>query len=243
MQENGMFTGKRKAAITKNKKDQYCKYCDHEQVASISHILLSCSVTKKRQIARHDYVCLEIYRRIIKDYCNIDTDIPTSYPIKCYIKGNLTVTYNKEIFGRKDGIYAKRPDIYIEDRDANIAYIIDVAIVKNDRLQNAYRNKLDKYSILQEKIRNDKQIQFVRIIPVIITIWGFIHKQSVKQINDLGITVDFVSIIRTLIIRQMKDIMFYISNGGSSMNENIELNSPTEDSNNELESLENSSNQ
>ena len=59
MQDNAMFIGSRKAAILKKPNAKYCYLCK-DQICTVNHILLTCPLTKKMQIARYDYICLFI---------------------------------------------------------------------------------------------------------------------------------------------------------------------------------------
>lgn len=220
MQENAMFIGGRKAAITRNEKDKYCFHCDNE-IATIPHILLSCSLTKKNQIARHDYICLEIYKKIIKNYCEMDAYDNNEILPKCVESDdkNITVTFNKDII-QKDvrNILARRPDIYIEDRGKRKGYIIDVTIVKEERIKKAYIDKINKYRRLQEKLRRERDLKFVFVIPVVLTINGFIHKRSVDVLNnELKLKINFDEIIKNTLVNEMKDLMSYISGENSCL--------------------------
>ena len=64
MQDNAFITGKRKAIITREANNKYCKYCHVE--ATINHILHSCPINKKVQMETHDMVCLEIVVTLLK---------------------------------------------------------------------------------------------------------------------------------------------------------------------------------
>ena len=64
-------------------------------------------------------------------------------------------------------------------------------------------------------IIDKRWIKKVKIIPVIITINGFIYKRSMEELKELELEIDFTKTIRTLGIKQMKDLIFYL------LNENI----------------------
>ncbi len=214
MQENTLYVGLRKATILRDEQYNYCFYCKDE-IAIIPHILLACKIGKKNQINRHDYVCKEIYKKIIKNYCKIDDyDRNNFIPICITTKDqNITIMYNKDIISKRTmKLLARRPDIYIENTGQRKGYIIDVTIVKDEKLETAYYNKLKKYRNLHEHLRNDRNLNLIITIPVVITIDGFIHCKSVNLLNDeLKLKFEFDKILKNTLINEMKDLLYYIT--------------------------------
>ncbi|BFU19944.1 hypothetical protein, conserved [Entamoeba histolytica] len=98
-------------------------------------------------------------------------------------------------------------------------YIIDVVICQDNNLELNYIHKINKYKELQEKLRNNREIIYVEIIPVILSINGLIHKESVRRVKALKLQLNFSKILRTIIIKNMKDLMFYTFNSGSTLEE------------------------
>ncbi|BFU22483.1 hypothetical protein, conserved [Entamoeba histolytica] len=98
-------------------------------------------------------------------------------------------------------------------------YIIDVAICQDNNLELNYIHKINKYKELQEKIRNNRELICVEIIPVILSINGLIHKESARRLKTLKLQLDFAKILRTIIIKNMKDLIFYTGNSGSTLEE------------------------
>ncbi|BFU22537.1 hypothetical protein, conserved [Entamoeba histolytica] len=107
------------------------------------------------------------------------------------------------------------------------------AICQDNNLELNYIHKINKYKELQEKIRNNREIKYVEIIPVILSINGLIHKESAKRLKSLKLQLDFSTIIQTIIIKNMKDLMFYTFNSDSTLEEEqsnasmLEMNSIT----------------
>ena len=81
MQDNAFITGKRKAIITREANNKYCKYCHVE--ATINHILHSCPINKKVQMETHDMVCLEIYNSLLIKYDLREEWYAINDPPKC----------------------------------------------------------------------------------------------------------------------------------------------------------------
>ena len=127
--------------------------------------------------------------------------------------GNITVMFNTNIIeNRVAESIARRPDIYLEDRGKKKGYIIDVTIVCDSKIREAYIRKVGKYYRLQERIRRDRNMRFVRIIPVVFTISGFIHKKSAKELKELGLKIDYPIIIKNMLVQEMKEVMYYVTN-------------------------------
>jgi len=121
---------------------------------------------------------------------------------------------NKNII-KADGIesYARRPDIYLENRKEKKAYILDVTIVADENISRAYIKKVAKYWRLQEKVRSERELTYVRIIPIVFTINGFIHKKSTIELKKaLGLKIKYEELIKNTLINEMKDLMYYITN-------------------------------
>lgn len=210
IQENAICTGNKKAHILKNEQAKYCKYCQF-QVCSISHILLNCGISKKLQIARHDYVCKETWAAIMKKYTSSqEYEIPPIVP-KCTVleDKNITILFNKDITLEGYECYAKRPDIYIENGEKE-AYIIDIAISKEENIMQNYYSKINKYRRLQEIIRKERKIKKILIVPIILSINGFICQPSLNILNIIQIKINWERTIRKLVIDEMKDLMFYL---------------------------------
>ena len=67
-------------------------------------------------------------------------------------------------------------------------------------------------------ILKDKELKYVRVIPIILTINGFVHKKSLYELkNELKINIKFDIIIKNVLVKEMKDLMYYTTN------ENINL--------------------
>ncbi len=87
-----------------------------------------------------------------------------------------------------------------------------MAIVADGNINRAYIKKVSKYWTLQERVRRERNLKFVRIIPVIITINGFIHKKSIAELKQLNVNLSYPIIIKNLLIQEIKHIMYYVTN-------------------------------
>ena len=132
---------------------------------------------------------------------------------------NITVLNNMNVL-KYNGqeAFPRRPDIYVQNRRERKAYIIDITIVKDEKISKVYINKVNKYGTLLNMILKDKELKYVRIIPIILTINGFVHKKSLYELkNELKIIIKFDIIFKNVLVKEMKDLMYYTTN------ENINL--------------------
>ena len=64
--------GTRHAAINKDDREKYWNHCK-DVVASVPHILLNCSITKKKQFESHEYICGGIYIAFLNQHRGYET--------------------------------------------------------------------------------------------------------------------------------------------------------------------------
>ena len=53
------------------------------------------------------------------------------------------------------------------------------------------------------------KIKNTQIVPVIISIHGLIHKQSVTDLKEIGIEINWKKLIKDIVIRNMQDLLYY----------------------------------
>ena len=70
-------------------------------------------------------------------------------------------------------------------------YINDVVICQDNNLELNYIHKISKYKELQKKLRNNREIIYVEIIPVIVSINRLIHKESARRLKSLKLQLNF----------------------------------------------------
>ena len=58
-----------------------------------------------------------------------------------------------------------------------------------------------------------RDMTYVRTIPVVFTINGFVHKKSIAELKkELQLKLDYAAIIKNTLIKEMKDLMYYVVN-------------------------------
>ncbi len=125
---------------------------------------------------------------------------------------SITILWNKRIMEDKNESFARQPDIYIQDNNKKYGNIIDVTIVQVKNIKKAFYQKMNTYRILQQKLRRNRGLIRVDITPVVITTSGLINKESVRKLKQYNIEIDFKQALKYVIINNMQDLMFYLSN-------------------------------
>ena len=202
MQEGSTFNGVKRAQLSGIPEKKYCKICKH-RVATNPHILLSCPVNKKKQIAKHDYLDEAVYHELEKE-----AGFPRRPQIKHFRKKKYAIlTWNKEVVSRSYGKFPKKPDIYY--RLGWYAVVIDIAIVADHNLNKGYCHKCNAYTKLCNLLREKLKITHIKLIPVIISINGLINKHSVEDLKEINISINWEKVVRDIVIRNMQDTMYY----------------------------------
>ena len=47
---------------------------------------------------------------------------------------------------------------------------------------------------------------------MVFTISGFVHKKSVKELQDLGLIIEYATFIKFLLVQDLKVVMYYVTN-------------------------------
>ena len=202
MQEGSTMNGYKRAQITGCVEKKYCKICPR-RVATTPHILLTCPVNKKKQIAKHDLLAEAVYHKLESKF-NFNKEIKIRH---FRMKQCAILTWNSEVVSRSYGKFPKKPDVFF--RSNWYAIIIDVAIVADHNLNKGYIHKINAYTRLSQHLREKLRITTVKIVPVIASINGLINKQSIQDLQEIGISIDWKKIMKDIVIRNMQDLMFY----------------------------------
>ena len=89
-------------------------------------------------------------------------------------------------------IEARRPDIVVVYKAKKETMIIDVAIRGDTRVCDKEQEKIEKYSLLKDKIARLWQMKKVVVIPIVVGALGTITTKFEKYIESLGIEIRHV---------------------------------------------------
>ena len=84
---------------------------------------------------------------------------------------------------------ARRPDIVVVDKVKKETMIIDVAIPGDTKVCDKEREKIRKYSLLEDEIVRLWQMKKVVVIPIVVEALGTITTKFEKYIESLGIEI------------------------------------------------------
>ncbi len=184
---------------------KYCPLCK-DKISTVEHILLSCICHKKSQIEKHDHIGIIIWEGLIRKYTgNKQYKKPPYETVFQY--NDITMIWNKQIMPKSDGLYHKRPDIYVIDKKNKTGLIIDMTIVADHNINGAYWKKRNMYKELKNRLMKIEKLKDVKIIPVVISINGLVNAESIKLIKQLKIEIDITKEIKNLVIKNMMDVM------------------------------------
>lgn len=202
MQEGSTMNGTKRSQITGRIGDKFCKLCKN-QIASNNHILLNCQLNRKKQIRKHDEVAQYIYHEVERKN-NLQYSLEIPHLRKgAYVK----LMWNTEVVPRSFGNFPKKPDIYTARGFNSTVY--DVAIVADHNLNKAYINKVNKYTILGQKLKEIQGFINFQVIPVIISVNGLINRHTIEDLKREEIKIPWSKVVRDIIIKNMQDVIYY----------------------------------
>lgn len=202
MQENSTMNGNKKALITGIPEAKFCKFCTN-QIATNNHILLSCKLNKRKQIAKHDYLAERVFRKF-----ELKKGFENTTPIEHYRRdGEKHMLWNTNVVSSALGDFPKRPDICYRDKQTII--VMDAAIVADHNVNKVYLKKINKYEDLTQFFREVQPIKEKIIVPIIMSVNGLIHAETVKMLKKLKINIDWTTTVRNILARNMIDLMYY----------------------------------
>uniref|UniRef100_A0A8D8X367 Uncharacterized protein n=1 Tax=Cacopsylla melanoneura TaxID=428564 RepID=A0A8D8X367_9HEMI len=80
-----------------------------------------------------------------------------------------------------------RPDTIVVNKREKTAHIIDYAVVNSNNIITTYNEKMRKYQDLRQEIKEQWNIESVKIHPIIMSTTGIVPKTMSKHLHELGI--------------------------------------------------------
>ena len=163
----------------------------------MDHVLSICKKRQQEKIARHDEVGKEIYKSIGKKYGLCEHYVENPGTIQ---KNNVTIYWNKKTLYTPEDSTKNQPDITLIDRNAEEIIVLDMSIVHRSKLEEVYKKKLKQYTQPTLLTKQMMGLRYSRVIPIIITVEGIIHKLTAEAFEEIGIKVDWGKILYKLLI-------------------------------------------
>lgn len=179
----------RKSILKEPLENVNCRLGCH-QTETIQHIISGCSkLAQTAYLSRHNEVAKIIHQELTLRYKHTATRVPyyKYTPETIHSNNDNKLFWDSTVYTDRT-ITHNRPDIMVLEKTTKTLCIIDIGIPLDDNLEKVYQEKIHKYSPLAEELRTIWEIRKVKILPIIISANGLIHKNLPAHLDDLGIT-------------------------------------------------------
>ncbi|MBV2145222.1 MAG: hypothetical protein KTM48_00520, partial [Wolbachia endosymbiont of Pissodes strobi] len=85
-----------------------------------------------------------------------------------------------------------RPDMVVWNKTEKSATLIDFAVPQDYNMAKTYAEKIRKYEQLAREVKQMWQLDNVRILPLIISVNGLVHKNTSKHISELNLPANCI---------------------------------------------------
>ena len=100
-------------------------------------------------------------------------------------------------------------------------------------MHKVFAHKLKKYEELIEFYESALKIKEKLIVPMVVSVNGLVHRNTTELLSrKLRMTIDWNTTVRNILVRNMKDLMYYNGVNVSLENEEIESEEEEDDNNN-----------
>ena len=210
IQENLLCVGKRRELITKKKADTKC-FCNRTGLPlNPKHIISCCRKVSGEINSRHDIVVNILLNNILLKRGLIS-------PEQRWEDRKMVRTPHDEITigtehwrsddwkgkGRVPGAKLK-PDLVWLRRDSGEQWrkvVVDVKVTSTEKMNEAFREKDDKYRVWATQETREKKVVMVVMVPIIISHDGAVHKDTVRRWKSFApdVEVDWVRMAQSVL--------------------------------------------
>ncbi|KAL1448298.1 hypothetical protein WDU94_008925 [Cyamophila willieti] len=188
IQDQTMKTRNYMKHIMKVQVNEMCRLCG-KITESIQHLSSGCSMLAASEyLTRHDLVAKIIHQALKQLSFRNDRKIPyyKYKPEPILENRNVKIYWNQPII-TDTHIPHNKPDILVINKKNKEAYMIDVSIPLDENLHKAYMEKKKKYEDLKSKLIRMYNLNKVKIIPIIISSNGLVHKDDNSGLRECGL--------------------------------------------------------
>lgn len=171
-----------------NLQDDKCRWCG-QQSETIQHLMAGCQVLSQNDYTkRHDNMGKILHQALEIKLISSNKDTPYwKYEPQPVIETNDHVIYwNRTIYTDRT-VGHNRPDSVVICKKERTAHLIDYAVVNNNNVLTTYNEKIRRYQDLKEEIKEQWNIQTVKIHPIIMSTSGIVPKTMAKHLQELNI--------------------------------------------------------
>jgi hypothetical protein len=176
----------RKFILKQDVDSDKCRLCG-QKTENIEHITSGCPILAPVEYTkRHDNVARVIHQQLCKKY-GVSAEMKPYY---MYEPNSVVETTTVKIYWNRSIVTDQyvpnnRPDIVLMDKQTRYTFIIDIAIPLGTNLNKKYSEKVNKYILLANEIKEMWNQENVVIIPILLGATGEIPKSLVKSLKQL----------------------------------------------------------
>lgn len=193
IQDQVIATKNYKKAIEGLEMNDLCRACNRVY-ETISHIITGCSTLANTEyLRRHNLTANIVHQAIALKYQLITTEQPYyKYNPPPVLEGNSIRLYFDHSILTDKKIPANRPDIVIHDLQKKMAWFIDIAHPADHNINKSEQEKITKYLPLSEEYRKIHKLQYIEILPLIVSANGLVNKNLSSNISKLKLNNNFI---------------------------------------------------
>lgn len=185
-----------------------CRKC---RVASetLDHILSGCQLLAGTHYTeRHNAVAKLIHQQIINTY-EIETTNEPYYkyiPQPIHENEKFKIYWDRAIITDRT-IINNRPDITIVNKENKTTTLVEISVPNDNNINKKYSEKLAKYEQLAIEIKNIWRQDHVKIVPLIISTTGILHKEFIEGLKSISVKEDLHHQIQKAVILKTCNIV------------------------------------
>ncbi|XP_044762004.1 uncharacterized protein LOC123319205 [Coccinella septempunctata] len=163
-----------------------CRLCNSAE-ETVQHLTSGCTtIANTKYLTRHDNMGKVVHQLI----CLQKELIPHFTPHHVYAPQTLKENEQFKIYWdltiiTDRRVVHNRPDMVIFDKVNKTAIIIDFAVPQDQNLTKTYTEKMTKYEALAQQIRDMWKLRDARIMPLIISANGLVHRKTTQHLLEL----------------------------------------------------------
>lgn len=192
----------RKFILKENIDNSRCRLCNTTE-ETIQHLIAGCpSLAPTAYLSRHNNVAKIIHLELSKKYGLLsEARNYYNYDPGGFKENELSKLYWDFPLVTDTTIRHNRPDIVLFDKRSNTVHFIDVAVPLDDNIQRAHDEKMAKYAQLAIEIGKIWRTRApVKILPIIISANGLVHKTVSQNISRLGLNISIIAQMQKAVI-------------------------------------------
>lgn len=163
-----------------------CRMCDSAE-ETIQHLSSGCTtIAGTKYLTRHNNMGKVVHQLI----CLQKELIPSFTPHHVYTPQTIQENDQFKVYWdltiiTDRGVEHNRPDMVIFDKANKKAIIIDFAVPLDQNLAKSYAEKITKYEILAQQIKDMWKLKKAIVMPLIISANGLVHKKTTQHLREL----------------------------------------------------------